>query len=591
MIKILVIEDEQLIRNSMMDLLVAEGFEVLEAENGKIGVQIAREQHPDLIICDVLMPELDGHGVLTTLRQDQATVTIPFIFLTAMADKVDWRRGMELGADDYLTKPFTFEELLSAIDIRLKRQTSLVSHFNAELEQAKDKLEHLTYYHNLTNLPNQYLLRERFNELLDQATGNQNEAFSVLSLSLDQFERVYDGLDPSLGDLLIQAVAGRLQQSLEEIAIVSQWQVAHFVILLPKIAEKEEATLIARFIQKELAQPFNVNGLQLFITASIGICAYPADGHDIDTLVKKANAAIYHDRKVAGGNVANFFVPEIHNAVLDRLGLGVDLHQALERSELQIYYQPQINLSSGKITGLEALIRWKHPEKGMVSPAEFIPLAEETGLIIPIGEWVLRTACLQLKQWQEKGLTELNIAVNLSAHQFNQLDLSRLVARILNETGLEPRYLELELTETTLVENFEKTLAILNELKEIGTRLAIDDFGTGYSSLNYLKQLSFHTLKIDRSFVQDLPHNSSNNIITLATLQMARQLDLKVIAEGVEKEEERAFLLEQKCDEAQGFFFHRPLPVEKIEELLFGNQSMTELANPAPGTMVHSSSL
>lgn len=589
MIKILVIEDEELIRISTMDLLIAEGFEVLNAENGKIGVQIAREHHPDLIICDVLMPELDGHGVLKTLRQDQKTATIPFIFLTALADKVEWRRGMELGADDYLTKPFTFDELLSAIDTRLKRQTSIVSHFSAKLEQAKDKLERLTYYHNLTNLPNRYLLRERFDEILNQATG-QNEAFSLLSISLDQFERVYDGLDPALGDLLIQAVAGRLQRSLEEIAIISQWQTAQFVILLPKIAEKDEATLVARFTQQDLAQPFNINGLQLFITASIGICSYPADGRDIDTLVKKANAAIYHDQK-SGGNVANFFVPEIHNTVLDRLGLGADLHQALERSELQVYYQPQVELSSGKITGLEALIRWKHPEKGMVSPAEFIPLAEETGLIIPIGEWVLRTACLQLKKWHEKGLTGLNIAVNLSANQFNQLDLSRMVARILDETGLEPHYLELELTETIVVKNFEKTLAILNELKEIGTRLAIDDFGTGYSSLNYLKQLSFHTLKIDRSFVQDLPHNSSNNIITLATLQMARQLDLKVIAEGVEKEAERAFLLEQKCDEAQGFFFYRPLPADKIEELLLESQSRTLLANTASGTEVPSNSL
>jgi diguanylate cyclase (GGDEF)-like protein len=589
MIKILVIEDEELIRVSTMDLLAAEGFEVLVAENGRIGVQVAREQRPDLIICDVLMPELDGHGVIKTLRQDQETATIPFIFLTAMADKVDWRRGMELGADDYLTKPFTFDELLSAIDTRLKRQASIVSHFSAELEQAKDQVEHLTYYHTLTNLPNRYLLRERFNELLDQATG-QHQAFSVLSVSLDQFERVYDGLDPSLGDLLIQAVAARLQQSLKEIAVISQWQTAQFVILLPKIAEKEAAARLARFIQEDLAQPFKVNGLQLFITASIGLCSYPADGRDIDTLVKKANAAVYQKWKT-GGNVANFFVPEVHNAVLDRLELGTDLHQALERSELQIYYQPQVALCTGKITGLEALIRWKHPTKGMVSPAEFIPLAEETGLIIPIGEWVLRTACLQLKKWHEKGITGINVAVNVSANQFNQLDLSRLVARILKETGLEPRYLELELTETTLVENFEKTLAILNELKETGIRLAIDDFGTGYSSLNYLKQLSFHTLKIDRGFIQDLPHNASNNIITLATLQMARQLDLKVIAEGVEKEEERAFLVEQKCDEAQGFFFYRPLPADKIEELLLENQPVPLLANHAPGTIVHSNSL
>ena len=395
--KILVIEDQEIIRENIVKLLKAEGFDVTGAENGAQGLNAAVSNLPDVILCDVMMPELDGYGVLVALRSNPVTATVPFVFLTGKADRSEMRQGMELGADDYLTKPFTKAELVGAISSRLKKQ-----------EAVAEK------YHTLRS--------------------------------------------PS--SKLIQDAADKLDQ------------------------------------------------------------------------------------------------------------IKTSLCDALEREEFQVYYQPQVNVHTGKIMSAEALVRWLHPEKGLISPAEFIPAAEATGFIVQLGEWVLQTACRQMQVWEKAGFLGLRVAVNLSPRQFHQPDLSSRVAQILAETGLEPSSLELELTESLMVEDAESAIATLQQLKNLGVSISIDDFGTGYSSLSYLAQYPFDTLKIDRCFITNITDGCTNAAIVKAIIEMAHSLCLKVIAEGVETEAEKDFLWRYKCDTMQGYLFSPPLPAADFEQLL-----------------------
>ncbi|MBD0312598.1 MAG: EAL domain-containing response regulator [Microcoleus sp. T3-bin5] len=395
--KILVIEDEEIIRENILKLLKAEGFDVTGAENGAQGLNAAVSNLPDVIICDVMMPELDGYGVLMALRSNPVTATLPFVFLTGKAERSEMRQGMELGADDYLTKPFTKAELVGAISSRLKKQ---------------------------------------------EAVAEQYKILRALSSEL-----------------------------------------------IPNAADKLE---------------------------------------------------------------------QIKTSLCD----------ALEREEFQVYYQPQVNVQTGKIMSAEALIRWLHPEKGLISPAQFIPSAEATGFIVQLGEWVLQTACRQIQVWQNAGFSGLRVAVNLSARQFHQPDLSSRVAQILAEIGLEPSSLELELTESLMVEDAPSAIATLQQLKSLGVSISIDDFGTGYSSLSYLAQYLFDTLKIDRCFISNITHGCTNAAIVKAIIEMAHSLCLEVVAEGVEMEAEKDFLGRYKCDTMQGYSFSPPLPAADFEQLL-----------------------
>ncbi|MEZ2229210.1 EAL domain-containing protein [Microcoleus sp.] len=397
--KILVIEDDRVIRENIIKILKFERFDAMGAENGMQGLSLAMSNLPDVILCDVIMPELNGYGVLMALRANPATATVPFVFLTGKADRAEMRQGMELGADDYLTKPFTKAELVGAIASRLKKQEAFVEQYN-----------------NLQIQTNEHIIEQDASEKL---------------------------------------------------------------IILKK-----------------------------------------------------------------------------------------GLYTALRREEFQVYYQPQVSLTTGKIVGAEALVRWKHPEKGLIPPTEFIPVAEETGFIIPLGEWILQTACQHLKSWQNDGFSGLRVAVNLSPRQFHQPELSTRVAEILEKIGLEPNSLELELTESLMIEDTESAIATLTQLKKLGVSISIDDFGTGYSSLSYLTQYPFDTLKIDRSFIRNITDGSRNAAIVKAIIEMAHSLCLEVIAEGVETESEQDFIRRYKCDYMQGYLFSRPLPATDFEQLL-----------------------
>ena len=577
--KILVIEDEDFVRENILDLLDAEGFEAIGAENGQIGLNLAKGMIPDLILCDVMMPGLDGYGVLTAIRQDALMASIPFIFLTAKAAKADFRQGMELGADDYITKPFTRAELLGAIASRLKKQAALETLYHTELQQAKAELNYLIHYDRLTHLPNHLSLREQFKQLQPKDTSDE-KLVTVLSLDLDRFNQINDNLGQAVGDVLLKAVADRIKACVDSLGIVARLNATQFAIILAFDRQdacptqyKREVGNLAQNLLNSLSQTFELANQELFITASIGIALYPRDGTEIEQLLNHANTALTQ-AKQQGGNQYQFYTTAFNIGSSDRLALQSSLRHALERQELLLYYQPQVSLKTGQIMGAEALVRWQHPERGLISPDKFIPIAEETGLIVPIGEWVLKTACQQTKVWQNAGFSHLRIAVNLSSRQFSQIDLRHQLVAILMETGLDPKYIELELTESMLVHNTEVAIRRLNALKSLGVEIAIDDFGTGYSSLSYLQQFPFDILKIDRCFIHNIMDNPNNAAITKAIIEMAKTLNLKLMVEGVETEAELSFVCQNQCDGMQGYLFSRPLPSHDFAQLLKNNKRL-----------------
>lgn len=576
--KILVIEDDQSIRRILNKILTAEGFNVLEAATGPKGVQVAGQELPDLILCDIMLPVLDGYGILTQLRQDQLTAAIPFIFLTAKAERADLRMGMQLGADDYLTKPFTRQELLEAIATRFAKQEAVRQHYTTALQEATEKLDHLLYYDSLTNLPNRLLLRDRFDQVVQELETEKSQLnpvntnlctdfeFPILCLSLDRFEWLERTLGPVGCDLLIKAVADRLSLCAGTSNTVARLNAAQFAIILTAENPRQMAADFAQNILNILSLPLIIDTQDVFVTLSIGIAIYPENGRDLDHLLQHSLDAMHH-AKNEGGNRYQFYQAENFEKSSQSLAIESSLHYALERNEFLVYYQPKIDIKTNKIVGAEALIRWQHPTMGMISPAAFIPIAEESGLILPIGKWVLWTACQQMKQWRDGGYP-LKVAVNLSAQQFNQPDICEQVVEVLQANNLEPSCLELELTESILVQNPEAAIQILSELKGLGIEISVDDFGTGYSSLGYLKQFPFDTLKIDQIFVRNLTDDSKNAAITTALIQLAHNLKLTVIAEGVETEAELTFLRQHQCDKVQGYLFSPPVPPEVLEQKL-----------------------
>ncbi|MEB3100799.1 PAS domain S-box protein [Ferviditalea candida] len=431
-------------------------------------------------------------------------------------------------------------------------------------KRMEEKIQYQAYHDILTDLPNRILFLIRLTQAIKHAKKYQLMA-AVMFLDLDRFKLINDTLGHSTGDLLLQSVAARLLDSVGSDDTVSRLGGDEFLILLPRLANASEAVNAAESILEALSHPFVLNRQEYFISASIGISFYPIDGDDEETLIKNADTAMYLAKKE--GNCYHMFTSALNAKTSKRLRLETDLRKALEREEFILHYQPKVDLRTGKITGMEALVRWQHPEFGMIPPNEFIPLSEETGLIIPLGEWVLRTACRQNKAWQEEGFPPVRIAVNLSFRQFQQKNLTETLAQILKEIGLAPYYLELELTESIIMNNPDTTIRILQEVKDMGIWISLDDFGTGYSSLNYLKRLPLDTLKIDRTFVQQLGTHRDKAIVR-ALIDLAHHLDIKVITEGVETEDQLKLLRSFQCDEMQGYIFSPPVSAETFRQML-----------------------
>jgi diguanylate cyclase (GGDEF)-like protein/PAS domain S-box-containing protein len=475
---------------------------------------------------------------------------------------------------------FPAEVCLTALTLSGKPRLLATVRDISDRKLAEEQVQFLAYYDALTGLPNRTLLKDRVTKAL-AAAHRQEHKVAFLFLDLDRFKDINDSLGHPVGDLLLQEIAERLKTWGREQDTVARLGGDEFLIMVTQVKDLIDVAVAAERLMDAMTAAFVVQGHSLNVSCSVGVSIFPEHGTDCETLIKNADAAMY-GAKDSGRNNFRFFSEEMNAQVVERLTLESSLRLALAKEELFLVYQPQMDVSTGRVTGLEALLRWQHPELGLVPPDRFVRIAENSGLIVPIGEWVLRTACRQAKEWQDDGLPPVSVAVNVSAAQFRQQGFCRLVRSALRETGLAAQYLELELTEGLLLADADVTLSVLRELKSMGLTLAIDDFGTGYSSFSYLRQFQVNKIKIDRLFIRDVNVNPDDAAITTAIINMAKGLKLKVIAEGVENEAQMSFLRKHRCDEIQGYYFSKPLAVDKVADKLRGNIAETE-AGRKPG--------
>jgi len=507
-----------------------------------------------LVILDLSLP--DSIGLETFTKVYAHSPAVPIIVLTGNDDDALALSAVKGGAQDYLVKS------------RLDRELLLRSmHYSIERKAYQVQLEHQANYDALTGLPNRNLLNDRLRQAVYSQRSPRNIA--VVFMDLDHFKFVNDSLGHSTGDKLLKAMGERLRSVLREGDTVGRVGGDEFVLILNDQSNEEVIFRAMQRITAKVAEPIQIDGKELYVTVSAGISLYPQDGQDVETLLKNADAAMYRAKEHGRSNF-QFYTSEMNERVTDRLALEHALRRALERREFLLHYQHKVDLRTGSIIGAEALVRWMHPEWGLVRPARFIPIAEETGLIVPLGEWVFEEACRQTRTWIDAGLRPGTVSVNLSARQFRAEGLVRAVSRILQETRVDPALVEMELTESMVMHNVETSIATLQALKALGIRLSVDDFGTGYSSLAYLKDLPIDALKIDRSFVRDIGMgaDADDGILAAAIISLGHALHLKVIAEGVETDAQLHFLKRHGCDQVQGFLYGEPVPPAQFAELL-----------------------
>ena len=524
----------------------------------------------DVVISDYTMPDFGGLLALDIVRR--LAPDLPFIIVSGNIGEDVAVGAMRAGAQDYVLK-----HALGRLGPAIERELAEAAN-RRRRQEAETALHKAAYFDALTGLPNRALLQERLARALARHAQGE-EILAVMLVDLDRFKNINDSLGHQAGDRVLCEQARRLEQALRADDLVARVSGDEFAVVLPHIAQEEDLAGVAQKLIRALAPPIDLDGSPLHCSASLGIGLFPRDGDSVEALLRNADAAM-HEAKRAGRDTFRFYAQEMNAAAGRRLKLENALRGALERNELDLHYQPQLDLErNGAICGFEALLRWKHAELGPVSPAEFIPIAEETGLIVPIGEWVLANACRQAKQWVENFDANLRMAVNLSVRQFAQDDLAAVVAGALAASGLPARNLELEVTESLIMQDIEHSARLLKQLKAMGLTLAVDDFGTGYSSLAYLKRFPLDIIKIDRSFVAEIASNPDDAAICSSIIAMTHSLRKKVVAEGIEDEQQLGFLVQQHCDRAQGFHFSRPLPAAAAGELLRSGLAMKAMPN------------
>jgi diguanylate cyclase (GGDEF)-like protein len=531
-------------------------------------IEIAARDYPAYFAALTQERTIAAYDVSTDLRtQEYYRSNLGVLGMTSLLTAPIWLQGKMVGivCHEHLgtKRKWGMEEQNFAAAIADLVSLALEA---SERQRSAEMIRYQANYDLLTGLPNKMLFNERLSQALTDAASSQS-ILGVMFLDLDRFKQINDTLGHLIGDRLLQGVAKRLVKCLREEDTIARWGGDEFTVLLTHIKSKEDAAKIAERILEALKPDLEIEGHHLHISSSIGIAIYPSDGTDSETLLKNADAALYRAKEQNRNNY-QFYNSVMNSNASELLIVEHKLHAALEQQQFVVHYQPQINTSAGKITQMEALVRWQHPQQGFMSPETFIPLAEENGLIIPIGEWVLKTACAQNKAWQNAGLPPISVAVNLSARQFQEANLVDMVGRVLSETSLEPKFLELEITESVAMKNVEYTRETLLELHHMGVRISLDDFGTGYSSLSYLKKLPLHKLKIDKSFVFDLTKDPNDAAIIAAIVALGKVLNIKVVAEGVETVEHKELLRSLRCKYMQGYFFSRPLSAEDATHLL-----------------------
>lgn len=691
---VLIIDDDLSLRLAMGASMIKAGFDVIEAESGRQGLILFQTNAPDLILLDVMMPEMDGFETCAAIRKLPEGKNTQILMVTGLDDVDSTERAFKSGATDFVSKPlnytmlghranymlragYAFQKLtrnerrlaktqelaqLGNWDINLTNSTLHCSpeasrllglngvktitfkHFLApihaeerdrvrqtiensirnetsfsinyrillpdgttkyilnrgeiifnndgkaemvlgaiqdvtQLKRAEEEIRMLAYYDSLTGLANRMLFMDRLKQEIITSQRHK-KIFALLFLDLDQFKRINDTFGHHIGDLLLRHVAETLHVSVRGSDTITTQPVStdspaltarlggdEFIILLSNINTPENAAIVARRILHAMQAPYDLNGHEVSATTSLGISIYPVDGKDAETLLQHADSAMYH-AKDKGRNNYQFFKESLNAAVLERFTIGNNIRNALKKDEFTLYYQPQIELTSRKIVGAEALIRWTHPQMGMVPPDKFIPIAEENGLITAINEWVIQTACKQNAKWKQVGLDPIRIAVNLSGYQLANQNIIHIIKKSLANNHLDPAHLEVEITENILMQDTDDTVWILEQLKDLNLKIALDDFGTGYSSLSYLTSFPVDVIKIDRSFVMGCTKRNKNLIIIKAIIAMGHSLGMKIVAEGIETEEELKLLTEVHADEGQGYFFSPPVPQDEFVTLL-----------------------
>jgi diguanylate cyclase (GGDEF)-like protein len=567
--KVMMVDDDPIMLEVVQTYLEEAGYtSFVTTSDPTQAMELLVKQRPDLLLLDLMMPKVSGFDILAQVRAHEELRYTPIIMLTAESEGSAKLKALELGATDFLLKPVDPSEL------RLRLRNALA--FKAYQDRLSD-------FDVLTGLPNRRKFQSELSAALAAAAQRSSHACALLHIDLDRFKQVNDTLGHRVGDKLLCYVA----QSLERIAattkpsqfpgmdagartVLARIGGNGFGVLLPNLhnlAKQDDASALARRILNTFAEPFRADGHELFTTASIGVAVSPGDGSDAEALLKNAEMAMYQAKK-RGRGTCEFFSGEMNAQALERLTLENELRRAVEREEFVLYYQPKVEVGTRRIAGVEALIRWKHPEQGIIAPNKFIPIAEESGLIVEIGQWVLRTACAQLQAWMQQGLPPMCVAVNVSGAQFKHGTIWHAVRGALERSGIPPSHLVLELTESILMENAEQSIETLNELRDMGVKIAIDDFGTGYSSFTYLSRFPIDELKIDRSFIHGLTSQRGSPAIVGAMIALGRALNLQVVAEGVETVQQLEFLRGRNCHQYQGYLCSRPVPPGPLTTLL-----------------------
>jgi diguanylate cyclase (GGDEF)-like protein len=579
--------------------LTERGYQVRCAKNGSMALITAKKNPPQLILLDIKMPDMDGYQVCAKLKEDELTKDIPIIFLSALDDVFDKVQGFRVGAVDYITKPFQAEEVVVRVQHQLALQAAKaeIIELNTQLEQkvqqrtaqlerviqqlnqeiaqhrqTQSQLSHQALHDALTGLPNRTLFMEYLAKAIKRHQRERNYLFAVLFIDLDRFKIINDSWGHAVGDRLLIAIGGILKESCRQVDTVARLSGDEFTILLEDLPDLPAAIALAERLLDRLNAPIHLEERKVFSGASIGIVFGNTNYQNGIELLRDADIAMYRAKALGKGRYT-IFDREMYTQTIHLSQLETDLRLALERQEFLLYYQPIISLTSGRIIGFEALVRWQHPQTGLIAPGEFIAIAEDTGLIVPLGEWILHEACQQLRTWQTKFplASSLHISVNLSSRQIKQFDFVEKLQQILADTGLNGENLRLELTETMLMDRGEKTIELLHQIKQLQVQLSIDDFGTGYSSLSYLHRFPVDTLKIDRSFVTLINAEGSNCEIVNTIITLAHSLGMKAIAEGVETPHQMTHLTNLGCEAAQGFLFSKPLNLQLAESIIVNN--------------------
>ncbi len=591
---VLLVDDSILNLKVLSTALIRQGYRIRQAKSGPVALALAQADPPDIILLDIRMPDMDGYETCYQLKSNEVTRDIPVIFLTALDDSLDKVKAFSVGGVDYITKPFEIKEVLLRVDhqLRLRKAEATVKQLNVELEQrvqartaeleaanhtlqleinerkrAQDQLLYLAMHDPLTGLFNRaYFMQQLAQVLLTQAS------FTVMYLDCDRFKIVNDSLGHLAGDQLLVSIARRLESCLpERSTTIARLGGDEFCVLIEQTEDYQQSIQVANTLLQTFKHSFELNHREIFMGISIGIVVSHQTYQIPEHVLRDADIAMYQ-AKANGRNCYEVFSPDMHAQAAGALQLETDLRLALSRQEFCVVYQPIVSLQTGYISGFEALIRWHHQTQGLISPAHFIPLAEETGLIVPIGEWVLRQACSDLQDWsQTLGRDDLSISVNLSVKQFAQPSLASSIDRVLLETHLQANRLKLEITESALMDNADKAAHILDQLKTRKIHLSIDDFGTGYSSLSYLHRFPADTLKIDRSFIQRLDEPTSSFSIVEAAITLAHKLEMSVVAEGIETQKQFECLKSLGCELGQGYLFSKPISATLAKNLILNS--------------------